>query len=193
MLQMIVLILLISYSTYANAYDKILLFSLGSSHHKISSIASDKNFDINTEAGVSLTGGIILPVNDSRPHAFETQLTFGMKVDDQNDPPNQIEWFRFPFEVAYLYRNYLNNFRVGYGYVYQINDKINAKGTNSSKTTEIDNSSGPVLLFEKLFPSDQPDVYPLFGLKYTHLKFRNSKTGESITSDGLSLSCGAIF
>lgn len=170
-------------------------FNLGfaSGGQSLESVSGLHAHGMNAGDGFSMTGGLLVPISDTKPHAFEAQIGLGLLLFSKSDDNevNKVRWTRWPLDLIYYYRNHRNQFRIGYGLTWHVQNHLHGEGVNSKLTTDVDNSVGWVLSLEKLFTGvDGHQI--VWGIRYTGIDYKVQRFSQKIEGSSILLTLGFI-
>ncbi len=190
MRQLFCLVFFIVAPAEAFALDKFLSIGFASGGSSLEKLTGNQGYDIDAGAGLSVSGGIIVPVSDTVPHAFEAQLGIGYLFRDQDQEENFVSFSRIPVEGIYYYKNTENRFRLGWGAIYHFENKIRARGAYSTAAGPVDPSLGWALAAQKMIGSKGQIA---LGLRYVGIKYRSSRFSGEADGSGLGLTLEGQF
>ena len=170
------LVFLLLYSSSAFSLDGYFSVGYGQGGSPLADVTGGQNYDIKAGSGMYLVGGVILPISPTEPHRFELQIGAGYMEDHRSaEFDNSATWSRIPIEAIYFYRNTVENFRIGWGAIYQTNNKITAKGTDVSEAMPVDDANGWTIAADYL--KRDPDLKNMLtgvGIRYNAIRYRAS-------------------
>lgn len=189
-----ILFWVLSISLDALATDRFISAGFGTGGASLSDATGGQNYNIKAGSGIYLLGGAILPVSATTPHRFEAQLGIGFIFEQDYSPKESaVSWSRVPVEAIYFYRNTRELFRLGWGAIYHINNKIEANGANASAATSADHAFGWTLAAEKLIKADESNSLAGIGLKYNFIKYHSSSFTKSANGNALFLTMSGLW
>tara|TARA_B110001454_G_scaffold219204_1_gene252254 strand:+ start:68832 stop:69404 length:573 start_codon:yes stop_codon:yes gene_type:complete len=178
----------------ALASSGFLTFGYGDGGDSLSSASGGQNYRTHAGSGLFFMLGKIITVSPTVPHHFEAQLGIGyLFQNDAREQDSSVSWSRVPIEAIYFYKNTIENFRLGWGSTCHINSSINAKGTNASASTSVENAWGFVLAAEKLWVTETNEMMSI-GLRHTSMNYRLTAFDKVVNGDNLSVTfTGFLF
>lgn len=167
-------LLLASVSANGNI-EPVISIAIGEGGDKLSNSTGYQEYGSTAGTGFTVLGGILLPISPTVPHRFEMQFNAGFSVlHHSGGKKGDVLWSRFPLEAIYYYHNKKQNFRLGWGAIYHIENYISANGINSSAETQVDNALGFILAAERTVPESDVKDRPLIaaGFRFTNIKYK---------------------
>ncbi|MCB0406732.1 MAG: hypothetical protein KDD34_00935 [Bdellovibrionales bacterium] len=129
--------------------------------------SDQSDFDLRAGTGFFFSGGTIVTVSDTDPHAFEAQLTLSYKLTwDTDEDQGDVNWIHIPLELMYFYKNKRDNFRLGYGVSYYTSSKLEGEGSRSDIHRKYKNELGYILAIEKILENPRSEGMVSFGVRY---------------------------
>lgn len=142
--------------------------------------------DVPAGAGILLAGGAVVRAYESAGHAFEAQVTAGVKYRTIPPATNQeATWLRFPLEAMAFYRA-PGGIRLGVGPTMHVGNTLKASGAVLNDEVTFKSSPGMVLQAEYVRNNLS------FDARYTALKYE-VQDGGSGEVDASSFGVGISF
>lgn len=172
-------------TTTAFAIDKFIALGYASGGTNLATRTSNAGYKLHAGAGFYLSGGIMVPISDTAPHAFELQLGLGYSFTDSGKDDNVVTFSRVPLEAIYYYRNTDNRFRLGWGAIYHVENRVRGKGVHAGVEADVDPAWGWTLSAQKYLSEHQEDAAFAIGLRYNSIRYRSPSFNAS--ADGSAL------
>lgn len=156
--------------------------------------SDQSDFDINAGTGLFISGGTIIRVSDTNPHAFEAQLTVAYKFSwDTDEDKGDVNWTNIPLELMYFYKNKRNGFRLGYGASYYMSSKLEGEGGRSDINRKYENRFGYILAIEKMIENHRDEGMLSYGIRYNIRDFVPKSDGSKKSGDAFGLYMTVAF
>ncbi len=163
------------YPSAAFAVGKFLSLGFAGGGTDLASRTGYAGHDLNAGSGWYFSGGILLPVSDTVPHAFEAQLGIGYFFTDSGKDDNIVSFSRVPLEAIYYYRNTENRFRFGWGAIYHFENRIRGKGVHSAAGADVDPALGWTLSAQKFLRPQSEQAAVVFGVRYNSIRYKSPR------------------
>ncbi len=159
---------------------------------------TNKNDQLRFGQGLQFTFGAITQISNTLPHQFELQYGVGYFHQDQGSEENlnHISWSRVPIEIIYYYKNTQNNFRLGWGPIYHMNNVVNSSPQIFSQPETFKSSLGLLIALDFIsvfVPTPQlQQTEILIGLKYQIINYESKSNQNIYNANALGLSITVI-
>lgn len=161
----------------------------------LTSLVGRDSFNIRAGTGFGGLIGAYYILTPTTPHRFELQTSLGYQYQgDSSDGRGTVDWARVPLELTYFYRNTQEKFRVGYGVIYSIFNRLKGEKENADLTASFKNSWGWSIAIDKILSrgSGVESSGSTIGLKYNRIRYESDRFGSSVDGSVLMVTIGFI-
>lgn len=122
-------------------------------------------------------------MSPTQPHRFETQIGVGVITAGQTrgtsktgEPNSAINWNRYPIELVHFYHNTRDQFRLGWGISYHMNNDLEKTENTVKEKIPVENSLGFVFQLEKVMGKREGIAagFGTIGIRYQKITYQSS-------------------